>query len=237
MQDGIDSLQSARESSAAGAARGKGGYSLSQKRVSPFKSPGRKVYIASEQLEELQCLPIAPPPDRGVAAFGVARRFGLLLLSAAALPILWECTVISVYRQSLQCGKRSNAAFRKQSAAEKTSLAPHDSKARLLLVTSSRGSWRSHVHRTYFAQRVQFFELQTANVRGQGARPLAFSWGIKRGPFSHVREWPPLTHPCTVQGNKNQRCRAVNPQTIGSSISLVAYAFSAQSARAPARYS
>ena len=176
-------------------------------------------------------------PDRGVAAFSVARRFGLLLLSVAALPILWECTVVSVYRQSLQCGERSNAAFRKQSAAEKTSLAPHDSKARLLLVTSSRGSWRSHVHRTYIAQRVQFFELQTANVRGQGARPLAFSWGIKRGPFSHVREWPPLTHPCTVQGNKNQRCRAVNPQTIGSSISLVAYAFSAQSARAPARYS
>jgi len=236
MQDGIDSLQSARESSAAGAVRGKGGYSLSQKRVSPFKSPERKVYIASEQLEELQCLPIALP-SRGVAAFGVARRFGLLLLSAAALPILWECTVVSVYRQSLQCGERSNAAFRKQSAAEKTSLAPHDSKARLQAVTTRRDSWRSHVHRTYIAQRVQFFELQTANVRGQGARPLAFSWGIKRGPFSHVREWPPLTHPCTVQGNKNQRCRAVNPQTIGSSISLVAYAFSAQSARAPARYS
>ena len=64
MQDGIDSLQSARESSAAGAARGKGGYSLSQKRVSPFKSPERKVYIASEQLEELQCLPIALPITR-----------------------------------------------------------------------------------------------------------------------------------------------------------------------------
>ena len=236
MQDGIDSLQSARESSAAGAVRGKGGYSLSQKRVSPFKSPERKVYIASEQLEELQCLPIALP-SRGVAAFGVARRFGLLLLSAAALPILWECTVVSVYRQSLQCGERSNAAFRKQSAAEKTSLAPHDSKARLIVVTIRRDSWRSHVHRTRTAQRVQSFKLQTANVRGQGARPLAFSWGIKRGPFSHVREWPPLTHPCTVQGNKNQRCRAVNPQTIGSSISLVAYAFSAQSARAPARYS
>ena len=187
MQDGIDSLQSARESSAAGPVRGKGGYSLSQKRVSPFKSPERKVYIASEQLEELQCLPIALP-SRGVAAFGVARRFGLLLLSAAALPILWECTVVSVYRQSLQCGERSNAAFRKQSAAEKTSLAPHDSKARLQAVTTRRDSWRSHVHRTYIAQRVQFFELQTANVRGQGARPLAFSWGIKRGPFSHVRE-------------------------------------------------
>ena len=78
-------------------------------------------------------------PDRGVAAFGVARRFGLLLLSAAALPILWECTVISAYRQSLQCGERSNAAFRRQSAAEKTSLAPHDSKARLLSGRDSQG--------------------------------------------------------------------------------------------------
>ena len=56
MQDGIDSLQSARESSAAGAARGKGGYSLSQKRVSPFKSPERKVCIAGLGLEELHAL-------------------------------------------------------------------------------------------------------------------------------------------------------------------------------------
>ena len=40
-----------------------------------------------------------------------------------------------------------------------------------------------------------------------------------------------------IQSCWNQLCRAVNPQTIGSSISLVAYAFSAQSARAPARYS
>ena len=56
MQDGIDSLQSARGSSAAGAARGKGGYSLSQKRVSPFKSPERKVSIAGLGLEELHAL-------------------------------------------------------------------------------------------------------------------------------------------------------------------------------------
>ena len=60
----------------------------------------------------------------------------------------------------------------------------------------------------------------------------------KKEEFSFEKENIPLSRiPCTVQGNKNQRCRAVNPQTIGSSISLVAYAFSAQSARAPARYS
>ena len=38
--------------------------------------------------------------------------------------------------------------FRKQSAAVLPSLAPHDSKARLRVVTRRRGSWRSHVHRT-----------------------------------------------------------------------------------------
>ena len=102
----------------------------------------------------------------------------LLLLSAAALPVSWQCSLITVYRCTHQCGERSNAAFGKQSAAEQTSLAPHDSKARVIVVTIRRDSWRSHVHRTRTAQRVQSFKLQTANVRGQGARPLAFSWGI-----------------------------------------------------------
>ena len=48
----------------------------------------RKAFpIASEQLEELQCLPIALPA-RGEAALSIAIRFDLLLLSAAALLIL-----------------------------------------------------------------------------------------------------------------------------------------------------
>ena len=47
----------------------------------------RKAFpIASEQLEELQCLPIALPA-RGVAAVGVAIRFDLLLSSAVAQPL------------------------------------------------------------------------------------------------------------------------------------------------------
>ena len=80
--------------------------------------------------------------------------------------------------------------FRTQSAAEKTSLAPHDSKARLKTVTNRRDSWRSHVHRTYTAQRVQSFKLQTRNVRGQGAEPLAFSWGSKGAILSRERMAP-----------------------------------------------
>ena len=40
------------------------------------------------------------------------------------------------------------------------------------------------------AQRVQLFKLQTANVRGQGARPLAFSWGFKGDILSRERISP-----------------------------------------------
>ena len=80
--------------------------------------------------------------------------------------------------------------FRTQSAAKQTSHAPHDSKARLRVVTTRRDSWRSHVHRTHTAQRVQLFKLQTRNVGGRGGLPSR-SLGGSRGPFSHVREWPP----------------------------------------------
>jgi len=46
----------------------------------------RKAFpIASEQLEELQCLPIALPA-RGEAALSIAIRFDLLLSSAVAQP-------------------------------------------------------------------------------------------------------------------------------------------------------
>ena len=40
------------------------------------------------------------------------------------------------------------------------------------------------------AQRVQLFEPQAANVRGQGARPLAFSWGSKGDILSRERMAP-----------------------------------------------
>ena len=175
----------------------KRGYSLSQKRISPIKSPKRKVLDWQSQSRmtflppEWKCLRAALP------RLELLHDLPLLLLSAvaqplaalppygcgtplagAALPILQKCAVIPVYRGTHQCGERSNAAFRTQSAAEKTSLAPHDSKARLLLVTSSRGSWRSHVHRTHTAQRVQLFELQTANVGGRGALPSSFLLGV-----------------------------------------------------------
>ena len=129
------------------AARAKGDILFHEREYPPLNPPRERFRLAVSGLNNLYAFGMQLPA-RGVAAFGVARRFGLLLLSAAALPILWECTVVSVYRQSPQCGERSNAAFRRQSAAEQTSLAPHDSKARLQSVPNRRDSWRSHVHRT-----------------------------------------------------------------------------------------
>ena len=89
----------------------------------------------------------------------------------------------------------SNAAFRTQSAAVLPSLAPHDSKARLLDVSNRRDSWRSHVHRTYIAQRVQFFKLQTANVN--------FLWeGLREGYLFLKKRYPSLIRiPASGGGN------------------------------------
>ena len=81
--------------------------------------------------------------------------------------------------------------FCTQSAAVLPSLAPHDSKARLQAVTTRRGSWRSHVHRTNTAQRVQSFKRPTANVGGRGGRPSSFSGGFKGGILFEKRI-PPL---------------------------------------------
>ena len=102
----------------------------------------------------------------------------LLLSSAAALPVLWQCGLITVYRCTHQCGERSNAAFGRQSAAEQTSLAPHDSKARLQDVTICRRFMAKPCTPHPIAQRVQLFELQTANVGGRGVLPSSFLLGV-----------------------------------------------------------
>ena len=80
--------------------------------------------------------------------------------------------------------------FRKQSAAEQTSLAPHDSKARLLSGRDSQGFMAKPCTPHPIAQRVQLFKCQSRNggVKGQG--PLRSLGGL-RGIFSHVREYPP----------------------------------------------
>ena len=162
-----------------------------EKRHPSLTPSQRKFFIASEQLEELQCLPIAPLAC-GKAAFTPAIRLGVLLSSAAALPILRWYSLISVYRSTHQCGERSNAAFRRQSAANLTSLAPHDSKARLQIGHELQGFMAKpctpHLHCAARAV------IQAANCqcRGRGGRPLVLSLGGLRGILSFEKESIPL---------------------------------------------
>ena len=81
--------------------------------------------------------------------------------------------------------------FRKQSAAEQTSLAPHDSKARLLSGRDSQGFMAKPCTPHPIAQRVQPFKLQTANAGGRGALPSPISGGFKGG-ILFGKRIPPL---------------------------------------------
>ena len=82
------------------------------------------------------------------------------------------------------------------------------SKARLLDEPNRRDSWRSHVHRTYIAQRVQLFKIETGNV--------TFLLGVQGGDSLSRKRIPPLDsrqrhrrcHPhCAVR--RKQKKRAV----------------------------
>ena len=87
-------------------------------------------------------------------------------------------------------------AVRRQTSVTRASR----SKARLLDEPTRRDSWRSHVHCTYTAQRVQSFKLQTANVGGRGGLPSR-SLGGSKGGDSLLKENLPL---CPVQ--RHRRC-------------------------------
>ena len=80
--------------------------------------------------------------------------------------------------------------FRTQSAAKQTSHAPHDSKARLQDVTNCRRFMAKPCTPHLIPQAAQLFKIETANVGGRGGLPSR-SLGGSKGPFSHVREWPP----------------------------------------------
>ena len=125
-------------------------------------------------------------PARGVAALDVAIRF------AAASIIRCRSASLAVVRPNHRLSKHSTMRrasamllFRTQSAAEKTSLAPHDSKARLKTVTNRRDSWRSHVHRT---------RLRSA-CSSSSPRPAMetfLSGDLKGDTLFREREYPPF---------------------------------------------
>ena len=92
--------------------------------------------------------------------------------------------------------------MRRQSAAEVTSLAPHDSKARLISVTTRRRFMAKPCtpHPHCAARAV----IQAANCQCRGSRgpPLAFSWGFKGAILSRERMAPFAASPHGVGDNR-----------------------------------
>ena len=139
-----------------------------------------------------------------LAANGSARRF------ASASIIRCRSAHLVEVQPNFRLPPVSTMRRAKQCRYFARSLPPSKRHSRLTIVRCgcnrerlAEDSWRSHVHRTYIAQRVQPFKLQTRNVRGQGAEPLAFSWGSKGAILSRERMAPLSASPCTVQGNCN----------------------------------
>ena len=178
-------------------------------------------------------------PARGVAALALLHDLPLLLLSAAALPVSWQCGLITVYRSTPQCGERSNATFRRQSAAVQTSHAPHGSKARLRVVTNRRDSWRSHVHRTQFRRLSSSSSLKLSMSGVEGNSPR-LSLGDLKGVFSSEREYPlycPFPHSaensrprrglCFCLKRKNQNPNPPRPSPLVSAFIFPSIASSA----------
>ena len=103
--------------------------------------------------------------------------------------------------RSFLCMRRAQQCrARRQSAAVLPSHAPHDSKARLQLVTTRRDSWRSHVHRTRLRSACSSSSPKLPMCGGEGEGPSSFLSGVVKGDtLFREREYPPFTHSRTVR--------------------------------------
>ncbi len=105
--------------------------------------------------------------------------------------IISKHSALSSTRQDVFLILTASAAVppRTQSAAQLPSTAPHDSKARLRAVTSSRDSWRSHVHRARLRSACSSSSTRPAMSGVEGDAPC-LSLGDSKGVFSSEREYP-----------------------------------------------
>ena len=180
----------------------RGIFSFLGKRISPFDPQEKGIRLAVWSSNNLYASGMKMPA-RGKAALALRYDLPLLLLSATALPVLRWYSLITVYRGTPQCGERSNATFRRQSAAKQTSLAPHDSKARLRVVANRRRFMAKpctpHLHCAARA----VIQAVSCQCRGSRGAPLVLSLGGVRGIFSFSeREYPPYPRPLHGAGNQ-----------------------------------
>ena len=187
----------------------RGIFSFLGKRISPFDPQEKGIRLAVWSSNNLYASGMKISA-RGIAAFSVAIRF-------ASAPIIRCCAAVggsaALRMRHTPCGCRSAdlvgvqtnfrllehstmrrapamPLFRTQSAAKQTSLAPHDSKARLIPVTNRRRFMAKpctpHLHCAARAA-LQDKNCQCAGSRG---KPPCLSLGVPKGVFSLEREYP-----------------------------------------------
>ena len=157
--------------------RGKGDI-LFRKREYPLWNPKRKALIGSFGLERLLCLRNGNVCARRCRV-RTARRF------ASASIIRCRSADLVEVQTNFRLPRHSSMRRAQQCRYFARSLPPSKRHSRLTIVRRgcktqrfAEDSWRSHVHRTYTAQRVQLFKLQTANAGGRGALPSSFLLGV-----------------------------------------------------------
>mgnify|MGYP007090705658 CR=1 FL=1 len=154
------------------------GDSLSQKRIPPLKPQEKGLTLQASSSKSCNACRLHFPA-RGIAAFSVAIRF-------ASAPII-RC------RSAHLVEVRSNSRLPPVSTMRRAPAMPHSAgslppnkrHSRLTIVRRgcerqrlAEASWRSHVHRTHTAQRVQPFKNKTRNVGGRGGLPSFFLLGV-----------------------------------------------------------
>ena len=189
----------------------KGGVSLFRKEIPLPCTLPEKIHIAGEQLEELWRLPNRMPA-RGVAAFRATIRF-------ASAPTIRCCAAVggsaALRMRHTPCGCRSAHLVEVQTnlllaTMHTVSIMRTAASEAMPLRQAIPGLIESEVERSYVrvmnrrqsdsedrrrqapdSASIAVLRAVRLQWRGQGARPLAFSWG-PRGIFSHVREYPPF---------------------------------------------
>ena len=142
--------------------------------------------------------------------------------------IISKHSALSSTRQDVFLILTASAAVppRTQSAAQLPSTAPHDRKTRLRAVTSSRDSWRSHVHRARLRSACSSSSTRPAMSGVEGDAPC-LSLGDSKGVFSSKREYPlwcrgahaaPPSHPCEKAGHSLSRGSPPLPRAAPSAL-------------------
>ena len=196
----------AGKGSADGAARIKGGYSLSAEReYPPLHPPRERALIGSFGLERLLCLRSGTACARRCRV-RTARRF------ASASIIRCRSADLVEVQTNFRLPRHSSMRRAPAMPHSASSLPPSNRHSRLTIVR--RGCNRCRIAGIHGEAMYTALTLRSACSSSRSRLPMcgvegqspSRSLGGQRGPFSHAREWPPLL--ASLRGAKDLRPHA-----------------------------